>query len=136
MFLLTLARILGSTATTSDKHFMAFVRTAIAFSPRTRRICQANINIFINFRTCNFLTKYRKKTCKKVQKYQTYFPSIFIYVNKKICYTDPKFSLKTLRYGVLYFMAFPFFRHSQLNLFFIAMLHLQETVGPLKTFYV
>lgn len=34
----TLARILGSTATTSDKHFMAFVRTAIAFSPSTRRI--------------------------------------------------------------------------------------------------
>lgn len=37
-FLHTLARMLGSTATTSDKHFMALVLTAMALSPRTRKI--------------------------------------------------------------------------------------------------
>lgn len=36
---LTRARILGSTATTSDRHFMAFVLTAMALSPSTLRIC-------------------------------------------------------------------------------------------------
>lgn len=35
---LTRARILGSTATTSDKHFMALVLIAIAFSPSTLKI--------------------------------------------------------------------------------------------------
>lgn len=35
---LTRARILGSTATTSDRHFMAFVLTAMALSPSTLRI--------------------------------------------------------------------------------------------------
>ncbi len=35
---LTLASILGSTATTSDRHFMALVLTAMALSPNTLRI--------------------------------------------------------------------------------------------------
>lgn len=34
----TLASMLGSTATTSDRHFMALVLTAMALSPRTRKI--------------------------------------------------------------------------------------------------
>lgn len=35
---LTRARMLGSTATTSDRHFMALVLTAMALSPSTLRI--------------------------------------------------------------------------------------------------
>lgn len=34
----TLARMLGSTATTSERHFMALVLTAMALSPSTLRI--------------------------------------------------------------------------------------------------
>lgn len=47
----TLASMLGSTATTSERHFMAFVLTAMALSPRTRRIWKRKVK-YLNAAIC------------------------------------------------------------------------------------
>lgn len=52
----TLARMLGSTATTSERHFMALVLTAMALSPSTLRIYAGP-----NRKRFNVDTKYSSK---------------------------------------------------------------------------
>lgn len=49
MFFFIFVRILGFIVIILDKYFMVFVRTVIVFLLRIRRICEVNIDIFINF---------------------------------------------------------------------------------------
>lgn len=61
----TLARMLGSTATTSERHFMALVLTAMALSPSTLRIYAGPNRKRFNGATKQIYFKERLPTCDK-----------------------------------------------------------------------
>lgn len=63
--------MLGSTATTSDRHFMALVLTAMALSPSTLRICAGAHRKNLYAETCSITFALNYIFLPVINKYQS-----------------------------------------------------------------